>query len=165
MLNRILLVCGAVVIAGLVGFAIGRASKPTRIQERLVEDTAARERVKELSQQVENLKKNVRVEIVEVVRPDGTKEKKTTTDVKIDKTTTGVKTVTVDREVEKRVEIDRLVDRSRPDWRVGPMIGFDVRTGTLGYGGQIERRIAGPFSIGVWGMTPGVFGLTVGLEF
>lgn len=74
-----------------------------------------------------------------------------------------------DREVIK----EKIVERSRPDWRVGALVGYNVEQYSSGvqalvYGGIAERRIIGPVSVGLWGVSAGkygTYGLMVNMEF
>lgn len=63
--------------------------------------------------------------------------------------------------------------KSRPDWRIGIWVGATwkepaLRLGEgnpLVLGGTVERRIIGPFSMGIWGTTQGAFGGSISGEF
>lgn len=65
----------------------------------------------------------------------------------------------------------RVVESHKPDWRVNAMGGVLILPGTQPswlVGGQVERRILGPISVGVWGMggpKAGAAGLLLGMEF
>lgn len=59
-----------------------------------------------------------------------------------------------------------------PAWRVSLQVGAAVGrepalqlSGPLVLGASVERRLAGPFSIGAWGSTAGAGGLSVSGEF
>jgi hypothetical protein len=61
---------------------------------------------------------------------------------------------------------------SRPDWRVGLLVGATWKEPALKLGdtplvigATVERRIIGPFSLGAWGTTQGAAGLSVAGEF
>lgn len=90
--------------------------------------------------------------IVEKIKPDGTvirkivEKKDTKADVKKDK-------------VESKVEI---VDRTK-DWFVGAMAATNFST-TPVFGAQVNRRILGPFSAGVFLLTDKTAGVTLGLS-
>lgn len=90
--------------------------------------------------------------IVEKIKPDGTvirkivEKKDTKADVKKDK-------------AESKVEI---VDRTK-DWFVGAMAATNFST-TPVFGAQVNRRILGPFSAGVFLLTDKTAGVTLGLS-
>lgn len=60
---------------------------------------------------------------------------------------------------------------NRPDWRVGVLAGAALQTpaiqitGPLVLGVQVERRIVGGISLGIWGVSSGAGGLSLSLEF
>lgn len=64
----------------------------------------------------------------------------------------------------------RVVESHKPDWRVNAMGGVLILPGTQPswlVGGQVERRILGPISVGLWGMggpKAGAVGLMLGVE-
>lgn len=82
-------------------------------------------------------------------------------------------------ETEARVEVvtaerERIVEKTvtlRPDWRVGVLAGASLRepwlpiAGPLVLGVQVDRRIVGGLSLGVWVNTFGAAGGALTLEF
>lgn len=65
------------------------------------------------------------------------------------------------REVERRVEVrDPL-----PDWRVGGLVGVDLRGPGLAYGAELQRRILGPVYMGAGYLSTGVPFIQGGFEF
>ncbi|GAC1667244.1 MAG: hypothetical protein NVS9B9_27670 [Ktedonobacteraceae bacterium] len=82
----------------------------------------------------------------------------------------------VDRIVEKKVEMWKektIKIDNRLDWRVGLLAGTnmgDILRGqldlkSLSYGLEIDRRILGPFSLGIYGMTNKSVGLVLSGSF
>lgn len=65
----------------------------------------------------------------------------------------------------------RIATVDRPDWRVSAQVGASLQApavpiaGLLVIGAQVERRIAGGVSAGVWGNTAGAAGVSVSVEF
>ena len=113
--------------------------------------------------------------IAETTKPDGEKTKTTTEDIGIDSVVhdnTNTNTVQyVDRVVEKQVMVDRLVEKKTlavNDWRIaagaGVAIPYFLGQGSPGIPGlqgavlslEADRRILGPFWLGVSGNTQGV---------
>lgn len=91
--------------------------------------------------------------VVEKIKPDGTvirkivEKKDTKADVKKDK-------------AESKVEI---VDRTK-DWYIGGMAATNFSTTTPVFGAQVNRRIIGPFSAGIFLLTDKTAGVTLGLS-
>lgn len=152
-----------VVVSCLVGFAIGRFVAPPKVVETVRVDTEAEEKVRELTAHAEVLKQMIRRIETTTTRPDGTKRTRIVTETKNDRTVSE----TTDRKEERAIETTKVVERTlpRPDWRVGALVGMDLRTGSVGYGGAVERRILGPVSAGAWGLSSGHAGLSLSLEF
>lgn len=71
-----------------------------------------------------------------------------------------VREVEVVREAERRVEVRTPL----PDWRIGGLVGLDLRTGPT-YGAEVQRRLWGPVYVEAWGITSGAVGVGLGLEF
>ena len=72
------------------------------------------------------------------------------------------------------VERERVVEKTvtlRPDWRVGALVGASWNAplvpiaGPLVLGVQVDRRIVGGLSAGLWVNTVGAAGASVNLEF
>jgi len=138
------LIISALLLLG-VGYGVGRYLQPAEVK---IE-------IKEVIKEVEVENRNVVTIIREIERPDGTREIETRI---VDKTT---------------IEKDRTASRSevktvralKPQWKVGAMVGQSdfLRGGTI-YGAQVERRILGPFFLGVWGNTNKSAGLSISME-
>lgn len=109
---------------------------------------------------------------VVVKKPDGTVTE-TTVDKDAghsDKNEHETKTVTI----EKIVEREKIVKVGPPDWRVGILVGATATkwdklptlgTPYLAVGVEVDRRIIGPFSLGVWGLSSGAAGVAISGEF
>ncbi len=148
------------------------------------------EKIASLQSEVSDYKKNRHWTEHIVTRPDGTVEVTRTEDTVVTKTVTKVETVYVDREVkvietkvvdrvvEKIVEVEKvkIVENAKAQWRLTPMVGIDaaglvtrpglsLSTNDLIYGAGAQRRIAGPIWAGAWGLSSGVGGVSVSLEF
>lgn len=106
-----------------------------------------------------------------VVKPDGTR-----VEHEVERSVDDVKTAkTVESSANLASEEKQTVSAYKPQWRVGVLIGanvggirFDRPVGwdLLAAGAYAERRLVGPFWIGVWGLSTGPsFGLTLGGEF
>ena len=83
----------------------------------------------------------------------------------------------IEKEVIKTVEKEKIVTTAKPQWRAGAMVGIDFVTvlgghaqplpqlGPVVIGIEAERRIAGPFSLGVWGTTSAQAGILANIEW
>ncbi len=127
------------IIIGLSCLLIGALSVkfffPT-IQEKIVE------------KEVQVVSKDIKTEIREIVKPDGTKE---------------TVTVIVDKSKEK-TESSKVVTVSKPDWHISASV-LTPNTKDYFYQAQIERRVLGNIHVGIVANTQGQFGLAVGYEF
>lgn len=126
-------VIGVTLIAAIaISYSLGRAA-------------GSKER-SESSNQSEQTKTEYITVVKEVVRPDGTKEKETTTK----------RTDETDKSKSTTVEVKGKL----PDWRVSGLY-----TSKQEYGLHVERRILGTISAGAFGLNNGSYGLSIGMEF
>ena len=85
-----------------------------------------------------------------VTKPDGTKTQTTTQD---NNSVISSATSTV-------------ITNDKPQWKVAAMTGLNIHSLSVPvYGGQVERRIIGPISAGIWGLNNGTGGVQLSLEF
>lgn len=183
---KLLAILAAVALAFFLGWVL-KPEPPAKItehveyKEKLVLDEQRIEA--EVQRRVREIEVKLQQHVVEtkVTKPDGTKVETKVTDTKIDSHDKEVQVVEKVVEVEKKVYVDRevekkvVVDAPRKDWIVGPMVGIDVRnlglrdgalqTGPLAFGGMVQRRIVGPVFGGVYALHNGTAGLTVQFEF
>ncbi len=146
-------------VALLVAFAFGRYSAPehvkietkiVEIEKKVIDTDTLRDRHRE-------------VVIKEIVKPDGTKEKVTTT---VEDSNTSRKTRTEE-------ETSRTENRSEEITRgskvtLAALIGSPLRLNSSFepiYGGIISKPILGPITVGVWGMSNNTAGFALGLTF
>jgi hypothetical protein len=134
---------------------------------------------------VHDLQRNVRETVVDIKKPDGTTEHRVdTVDLSrsqesntADQTATKTEIKYIDRVVEKTVDKVKIVEAAKPQWRVSAGVGYDVEYG-LGHGLrgvpgmkgfavalEVDRRVIGPFWLGVEGVTTGLVGIRLGVEF
>ena len=168
--KRALVVAGVACAVGVAGFSAGRFSAPEKVETRDVEKVVYRDRVVE---KVVEVKARAEVKVVykdRVVTKEGTvterivERTETKTDEK--KNTDKAETVAVD----STKTVERIVTL-RPDWRVGVLAGGSLTTpsvqiaGPLVLGVQVDRRIIGGLSVGLWANTVGAAGVGVSFEF
>lgn len=163
--------CSLVLVC--MAYAFGRYSAPDRVVtvDRVVtrEDTAAHQQVAELTKQLATLKSHTTRKTVIATLPSGAKTTTIDEDTQVD-TITGTTTqtdATADVHEVKSVEVLKTVtvERARPDWRITPMAGFDIPSHAFVYGVAVDRRILGPILFGVWGLSSGVAGAALSVEF
>lgn len=184
-----LIVACVLVVSHLLAFAGGRFLVPPKIviQEQL--------KIVEVEHQVVAIQEKVRVEKIymesenqrihreehTVAHPNGMVETRKSEDINVEKVIkeNGIQYVDRDiiKEVEKKVEVEKLVEKrieSHPDWKLSPLVGLDISRvmsnptapqSAIVLGGQVERRVLGPVSAGVWGLSNGNVGVAVTVEF
>ncbi len=146
-------------------FAAGRWLSPTKI-EKVVE---IHEVVKEVEKKTgtTDTQRNKRVEktITETVSPDGTRTITTriveTTDT--DRKSATDSTSTTDTETNSKST--EVVEYKRSSWSVLALGGVDSSSWKPVYGAHISKTILGPISVGGWGLSSGVGGVSIGLQF
>ncbi len=176
------------VVLPVAAFVAGRyfVPVPERVvtQERIVERVVIKEVIKEVEKIVRvkdtTDKTKIHTETTKTTNPDGTVIEKTVTDTGVDKTEHEKEEKIVIKEVIKEVFKDRIVEKivtvdNRRDWRAGVLVGISPNllpapsVNSILVGGEIDRRIVGPFSVGVWGMGSttgqGMGGLSLKLDF
>ncbi len=169
-MNPLIWKIGGPVALLAAAFAVGRytAREPdVRDVERVVYKDRVVEKIVEVK--VKEEAKRVIVYRDRVIKPDGTRIER-----EIEKTETDTK-ITDARETAKEAthagtkDREHVVTSPRPDWRVGAMVGTALTLDPIFlkpvYGGFVERRIAGPFSVGIWGLSTGTTGVSLVLEF
>lgn len=154
---------GAAAVAGAaLAFAVGRWTDPVQVEERTVE--VVRHAVVTVTRVRTETVKAVQVRVVEreVRTPDGTVTVDRTTDSRTDERVTTDSGTTVAEKTDARREA--TVTPRLPDWRVSGMVGTGWPLAPI-YGAHVERRILGPVTVGGWGLSSGVVGLSIGVEF
>lgn len=165
------------------GYGAGRFGQPARVVEKekvvekLVDKIVYQDRVVEKIVYVKVEAKHRRTETRTETKPDGTKVETKVTDTKTDtkvdteKNKTEEKVVYRDRVVEKIVEKEKVVEAKKIDWLVHAGVGLSIPTflgkpqfGIPGLKGAvieagIDRRVIGPFFLGVFGDSQGTVGL------
>jgi hypothetical protein len=202
---RPVLACLAVVLS----FVGGRWLAPTppakiEIQEKVVEKIVEKEVIKVVEKlvvdqkvveaEVQKRMKDLETSVDKIItrttttKPDGTIISTETIEVHKKKKETVIEIKYVDRVVETKVFVDRVVEKvvdrvvevvvekktvidNRKDWRVGVLVGAQPtflpvpNLGALSFGGEVERRIVGPVWLGAWGISNGSMGLKAGIDF
>jgi len=150
----------AIIAAAVLGaFAAGRYTAPAKVK---VETKTV-----EVEKKVEQKERDRHREtvIVEVTKPDGTRER--TSKTVEDTETKTQKTDNLSTSTSQLSEVTRknsvlavsLLAGARPEFSGGFSVGPFV------YGAHVSKQVLGPISLGAWGLTSGEFGLSAGLQF
>lgn len=172
--TRIALVTVGVLLALAGAFSVGRFTAPVVTETRDVEHVVYKDRVVEKVVTVQAAAK-VRTRVVyrdRVTTPDGTvtehEQDSTHTDERADATTTT--NTTSEHAGESHTERTVTITL-RPQWRVSVLAGASLRdpllplAGPLVLGAEVDYRIAGGLTAGLWVNTVGAAGLSLALEF
>jgi hypothetical protein len=145
-----------------VSFALGRYTVPAKtvVEEKLVY-VEKKEKTKEVETEK---KKNVVTVKVEETKPDGTKTVTTRTEEKTDTT----KFTNTKESTHKQLtqESSKTTD-SRDRVTISALLGISIPTAidVPIYGASVSKPIVGPIALGVWGLSSGTVGVSVGLQF
>lgn len=150
---------GPVLLALLIGVAMGYFATPTKV----VTKTEIKEVEKKVDETQKDTKKNKVYLRTETILPDGTRkiETKIVDKDTIDVSTSSETDKSTDTTTEKTVErthdgliIYALGGAKLTDWTSGPE-----------WGAGVQKRVLGPFWLGVYGTNKLAAGVTVGLSF
>lgn len=89
---------------------------------------------------------------VVVTKPNGTHQSTTTTDQTQYADTHSKSDVTVIKATNSSIKISALA-------------GIDFSQRKIAYGAEVSKQILGPISVGAWGLTDGVIGVSIGISF
>lgn len=156
-----------VLSAALCAFAAGRYTRePAQVTEEWRE--ASKEAAKTITYYRTTKAEHVTIYREKVTKPDGTVTERTAehTDTNTQTDAGGV------AEVRREVAVDtKRTTTARPDWRIGVLAGGTLSSpllplaGPLTVGAIVERRIVGPVSLGLWGLSSGQAGVALTVEF
>lgn len=94
--------------------------------------------------------------VVTVTKPDGTKTTTSTTD----------NGTVIDNKSNTIASNSTTITNSKPQWKVAGLAGLDIHNlASPVYGAQVEKRLLGPISVGIWGLTNATAGISASLEF
>lgn len=152
----------AYLVAALTIFAFGRWSAPEKIRiekETLkvdVEKTDTTTRIK--------VDENKRITEVEIVKPDGTVIKKKTVDIGNSSETNNQNSTEKNKtELTKETKVVERNGRIT----LSMIAGLEISNlkGPVAFGGHITKPIFGPITLGAFGLSNGMVGLSLGLQF
>lgn len=147
--TKIALVAGGLVVA----FAAGRYSTTVTTKTETKVD-----KVEEKKKDVKK-EKHKKTTTVTVEKPDGSKE---TTSTTTEDTNTDAKTITDAHSVS-----DSKTETTRGDNKVSFSLlgGLDLTTGKPIFGGSLSKPVLGPLTLGIFGLSNGSAGFSLGLNF
>jgi hypothetical protein len=163
--NKSAVLIAVAILAALGGgYATGRYAVPAKVTVKT--EVKVVEKIIEKRVEVEKkTKKNDKTTvIVEITKPDGTKEKRT---MIVDKGETNIDLSTIvqnERDTKTDTKNSTVTDNTR-SWQANGLVGYDLGRLSTVYGIQVERRLFGPVKVGVFGMTNKTVGASVGIEF
>lgn len=182
-MGRKALIASGCLAALLIAFAVGRYTRPARVETREVVKWQTREVVREKAAQVVTVTKTeagkVRTLIKEVFikAPDGTERLETTTQTGTDTTATTGGTSTATSETARDTSASGVheavrIETWRPDWSADIAVGYTWKEPALDLGNDnvaaevtVTRHIAGPVSAGVRASSMGAVMLVAGVEW
>lgn len=152
-----------VIVTVLSSYALGRYTAPVKIQT----ETKIVEVEKKVQDVKQDVSKDTHKKTTVVVERDPSGASKTTTtideDTDYDKKT---KSDTINN-TSKLSDTKKIVEKEKGHTTIMALSGININSSQkdLAYGLGVNRTILGPIAIGVFGMTNGIAGCSVGLEF
>lgn len=151
-------------------FMIGRYTTPAKtvikIEEKIVEKEIVKWKYKENSEE----NKNQETIIVETTYPDGTVKKETRI---LDKGTVKLSLESEQSKEKEKISIlkkDELTLNENSNWNISLLaslenFSYNKESKDVFYGIHLQRKVLGPFSVGVFGTNSKSYGLSVGGSF
>ncbi len=162
-MTRYLALAGLAALVFCTGLAFGRWTLPAKVVTKTEVVTKEIEVIKYRERVVKQKAKH----IVEVVHhfPDGTLITKRTEDDK--ETSKEVKTGRHEDDKASESSTKVTTEYRKANWRIGALLGADItRLGAgFDYGGRVERRVLGPFWVGLEATKSGRAGASLSVEF
>jgi len=141
----------------MTAFAAGRFSTPVKIKTEI----KTVEVEKKSDEDKKNLDTHKETVVTETSKPDGTKQvvTQTTEDVKerTDDTTKA--------DTQTATDSTKLQERSSQPVTLSALGGISLGTGVPTFGGSVTKPILGPVTMGLWALSNGNAGVSVGLTF
>lgn len=140
-----------VIASAIVGFSFQTYKKKT---ETHINETKTQDKTTETD-------KHVETKVVEIIAPDGTKT--TTTETVEDTKKHRDSTTVTEKQKDQTVEVSRG-EGSKVS--ISALVGTSLTSlGTPVYGATVSKPILGPITVGLWGLSSGTGGISVGLTF
>lgn len=132
----------------LLCFALGRFSANSPPNTKVAENTKIDDQIN----------KDTHKTTVTVTKQEPSGEKITTT-------TTNVDTVVAENKKTDSITTTEVTQNKQPSINLSALVGVDIKDFTPVYGASAQKRFLGPITLGLFGLTNGNFGVSVGLEF
>lgn len=151
----------AVGVGLATAFAAGRYTLPTKIKTEIKTVTVEKIVYKKAIESQKNTHKKTMV--VEIIKPTGEKQTTTvTTDESVsDKKTVADKTTDTIQKQDAKQEVTGSVSKVT----ISALGGVNIETGLPTYGASITKPILGPVTVGIFGLSNGTAGASVGITF
>jgi hypothetical protein len=151
MTTKTKVIIGTVALAS--SFALGRYTVPEKKTEEKKSVVSKQKRKRR------NTDKKVQIIKKETIKPDGTK----TTETVINKDS---KTSTVTDEKGKKEDTSKVaIIRGDSKVTISMLNGLDINSWKYVYGASLIKPILGPLTLGIFGLSNGTFGGSLGLTF
>lgn len=151
----------SVILLTLVAYGFGRWSAPETVKE--VVKTVEVEKKTETKTTDTDKDKHKKTTVTETIGADGTK---TTTTVIEEATTTKRTTADTSTDTKDSTTVsDKETTYSSAKVSVLALYGVRFSAGEQVWGASVSKPILGPITVGIWALTPGVIGASVGLTF
>lgn len=148
-------------VALLVSFASGRFLVPEKVKiEKQIVEVEKKSLVKDTDSERNKHKETV---VTEKINSDGSKE--TTTHVIEETQASKKENESNSSESAKDQRETKEVERGSSKTTVGFMAGTSFTSPQVIYGVSVYRGVLGPIGIGVWGLTNGIVGASIGISF
>lgn len=168
-MRRVLIWSAVVVVVGVASFSVGRFTAPVKVETRVEFKELSTEELTRGMNFTRVVTRTVKRDVTTTITDAGTVIVDKTIehegdDVKKAETTDAKKTTAVASSSTQTTTV-------KPDWRVAAQVGMSLVepaapiSGKLVIGAQVERRIAGGLSAGLWANTVGAGGAVVSFEF
>jgi outer membrane murein-binding lipoprotein Lpp len=149
-------VLGVLLLA--LAFLSGRRSvHAVTVTQKVQDDT----KVRELTAQIEQLKRDTHSVTTTVRKPDGTVKRRKVTDTHVAEST---QTETATKTEQHTETVATVVQHSdAPFRRLGPLVAIDLTSGSISYGAMFQTRVLGPLDGSVFVLAGGKTGIVLGL--
>jgi hypothetical protein len=154
---------GTIAVALVVAFAAGRWAAPTKVVYHATSVTA--DKKTESINTDSNQNKHIETKVTQSDSKDGTKV--VVTEITEDDETVRAKTSNTSEETQKTETRDKTVIYNSPKVTISALAGLSVHDLSVPspvYGASVSKQVLGPISAGIWGLSNGVFGLSIGVS-
>ena len=154
----------------VLAFVAGRYGTPERVVTKTETQIVEKEVVKTVEKKVRDQKNDKVTLITETVSPDGTKKREVKIVDKSEITNYSDKNTEKQSETSVTQKTETTRESKSLGWNVSALGSMshskdDLLGNSVSFGVHVQRRVLGPFSVGVFGLTNQTYGLSVGGSF